>query len=147
MKVAVFALISLLFNLNIGPQEPEELHSITIEVYDLRNSKGTVHFALYNDKTTFPDQKFEKHLIKGKSEIIDNKSVITFHDVPKDTYAVAIFHDENNNNKIDKGLILPKEGLGFSNYTSLNIKNKPRFSRASFELTQDETIKVKTVYM
>ena len=147
MKVAVFALISLLFNLNIGPQEPEELHSITIEVYDLRNSKGTVHFALYNDKKTFPDQKFEKHFIKGKSEIIDNKSVITFHDVPKDTYAVAIFHDENNNNKIDKGLILPKEGLGFSNYTSLNIKNKPRFSRASFELTQDETIKVKTVYM
>jgi uncharacterized protein (DUF2141 family) len=56
-------------------------------------------------------------------------------------------HDENSNGKIDKGLILPKEGIGFSNYSSIGLTNRPNFKKASFELTQNKTIKVKVIYM
>jgi uncharacterized protein (DUF2141 family) len=31
-------------------------------------------------------------------------------------YAINILHDEDNNGKIKKGFVLPKEGMGFSNY-------------------------------
>ncbi len=58
-----------------------------------------------------------------------------------------ILHDENNNGKIDKGLLLPKEGIGFSNYQSIGLKNRPNFSKASFELNTDKTISVRIIYM
>ena len=58
----------------------------------------------------------------------------------KGNYAVNILHDENNNGKIDKGLILPKEGIGFSNYSSIGLTNRPNFKKANFELAQSKTI-------
>lgn len=50
-----------------------------------------------------------------------------------DRYAVNILHDENANGKIDKGFILPKEGIGFSNYSSVGPMNRPNFSKALLE--------------
>jgi uncharacterized protein (DUF2141 family) len=58
---------------------------------------------------------------------------------------VNIQHDENNNGKIDKDLIFPKEGIGFSNYQSIGLKNRPDFSKASFEIRADTTISVKVI--
>ena len=58
-----------------------------------------------------------------------------------------ILHDENNNSKIDKGLLLPKEGIGFSNYQTIGLRNRPNFSKASFELNTDKTVEVKVIYM
>ena len=75
------------------------------------------------------------------------KAECTFSHLPKGNYTVNILHDENNNGKIDKGLILPKEGIGFSNYSSIGLTNRPNFKKASFELTQNKTIKVKVIYM
>ena len=43
--------------------------------------------------------------------------------------------------------LLPKEGVGFSNYQSIGISNKPKFSKASFDLESDLKIKVKVIYM
>lgn len=58
-----------------------------------------------------------------------------------------ILHDENNNSKIDKGLLLPKEEIGFSNYQTIGLRNRPNFSKASFELNADKTVEVKVIYM
>jgi len=82
-----------------------------------------------------------------KAKIVNGKSEITFKNLPKGKYAVNILHDENNNSKIDKGLILPKEGIGFSNYQTIGLRNRPNFSKASFELNADKTVEVKVIYM
>ena len=58
-----------------------------------------------------------------------------------------ILHDENNNSMIDKGLLLPKEGIGFSNYQTIGLRNRPNFSKASFELNADKTVEIKVIYM
>jgi uncharacterized protein (DUF2141 family) len=34
---------------------------------------------------------------------------------------LILLHDENKNGKIDKGFILPKEGIGFSNFQSIGF--------------------------
>jgi len=67
--------------------------------------------------------------------------------LPKGKYAVNILHDENKDGKIDKGWILPTEGVGFSNIKSISPFNRPNFSKASFELESDKIIKVKIIYM
>jgi uncharacterized protein (DUF2141 family) len=79
---------------------------------------------------------------------IENRNTsIIFKDLPEGKYAVNILHDEDNNGKIKKGFILPKEGIGFSNYQSIGIGNKPKFSKASFTLESDLKIKVKVIYL
>lgn len=122
-------------------------YSLTVEVNHLRNSDGVVQFALYNKDGTIPDEKYEKYYKVGTSKIGNGCVTFTFSNLPKGKYAVNILHDENQNGKIDKGFILPIEGIGFSNYTSINLRNRPKFSRASFELKENSKINVKVIYM
>ena len=139
----VIAVIFLSFNL----QKNIETYSLTIKVNDLRNSEGIVQFALYNKEGSIPDEKYKKYFKKDIAVINGNTASITFHDLPKGKYAINILHDENKNGKIDKKFILPKEGVGFSNYRSIGFTNRPNFSKASFELNSDMEIEVKVIYM
>ena len=141
----LFSAFSFLFLSSFSSIKEE--YSLTIEVENLRNSKGVLQVALYNKEGSIPDEIFKKYYRLEKAKIVNGKSEITFENLPKGKYAVNILHDENNNSKIDKGLILPKEGIGFSNYSSIGLTNRPYFKKASFDLFQDKEIKVKVIYM
>ena len=121
--------------------------SLTVEIENLRNSKGVVQIALYNKDGSIPDEHFKNYFKMEKVNIINGKAEGTFSHLPKGNYAVNILHDENNNGKIDKGFILPKEGIGFSNFTSIGLTNRPNFKKASFEFNQNKSIKVKMIYL
>jgi uncharacterized protein (DUF2141 family) len=116
-------------------------------VNELRNSKGTVIFALYNREDAFPDEHYKKYLLKLTGMVVNGTSSVTFENLPEGRYAVNILHDENNDGKIKKGIILPKEGIGFSNYKSFGISNKPKFSKASFNVQNNTRITIKIIYL
>ena len=63
----------------------------------------------------------------------EGENVITVPGVPKGTWAVLVYQDENENNELDRNLIgIPKENYGFS-------RNAPsRFGPPSFEDTAIE---------
>lgn len=138
-------MVIILTSFQIVPRE--NTFSLTVKVEGLRNSKGVVQFALYNHDGTIPDEKFEHYYRIATSNIDDGTATFTFSELPKGKYAVNILHDENENGKIDKGLFLPKEGIGFSNYETINLANRPKFSKASFELNNDSTKLIKIIYM
>ncbi|MCF8347174.1 MAG: DUF2141 domain-containing protein [Bacteroidales bacterium] len=121
--------------------------ALKVDVNGLRNSEGTVVFALYNQKDAFPDEHYEKYLVKLTGKIINGASSVTFENLPEGKYAVNILHDEDNDGKIKKGIALPKEGIGFSNYESINIFNRPNFRKASFNLEGDTKIVVSIIYL
>ncbi|MCK5637639.1 MAG: DUF2141 domain-containing protein [Flavobacteriaceae bacterium] len=141
--ILFIAVILMSFNFPVN----EETYSLTIKVKDLRNSKGVVQFAVYNKDGSIPDEKYKKYYKKDISTIKNNTSTITFNDLPKGKYAINILHDENKDGKIDKKFILPKEGIGFSNYKSIGFTNKPNFSKASFELNSNTEMNIKVIYM
>ncbi|KXK35986.1 MAG: hypothetical protein UZ06_CHB003000174 [Chlorobi bacterium OLB6] len=78
---------------------------------------------------------------------MSTKAQYTFTDLPEGTYAVSVLHDENNNGKIDKKFIVPKEGIGFSRITSIGLTNRPNFKKASFQLTGNKKITIHIIYM
>ena len=121
--------------------------SLTINVENLRNSKGVVQYILYNSEENFPDQDLETFYKKGTTGIIGNRSAFTFTNLPKGEYAVHILHDENENEKTDMGFIKPKEGIGFSNYEKIGPANRPKYSKAKFMVTKHDTISIKTIYL
>jgi len=122
-------------------------YAVTVKVENLRNSKGVVQFSLYNEDGTLPDEKYERYMKKQIGKIVNGSSSITFTDIPKGIYAVNILHDENSNGKIDKGILLPVEGIGFSNYDSIGLTNRPDFSGASFTVDSNMKIDIKIIYM
>ena len=122
-------------------------YSLTIKVDSLRNSKGVVQFAIYNKEGSIPDEKFKSYYRIGTSRIINESATFIFLELPKGKYAINILHDENKDGKINKGFILPIEGIGFSNYEKIGLTNRPKFSLASFQLDNDATIDVKIIYL
>lgn len=124
----------------------QETHSLSVKVRNLRNSDGKVLFALYNKDGTVPDQKMEKYFKKKVAVINSESAEVTFHDLPKARYAVFILHDENENGEIDKRFLLPTEGVGYSNYRNLGLRNRPNFKDASFLLKDDFSTEVKVIY-
>jgi len=120
---------------------------LKVKVDELRNNKGVVQFALYNKVGSIPDENYEKYYKKKTVKIEKNTALVIFDDLKPDDYAVNILHDENENGKIDKGWVLPIEGIGFSNYKSIGLTNRPNFSNASFEVRKNKTVEVKVIYM
>jgi uncharacterized protein (DUF2141 family) len=121
--------------------------SLTVQVENLQNTKGHVQFTVYNKEGSIPDEKYENYYKIATAEIKGNSAKVIFLNLPKGTYAVNILHDEDKDGEIDKGWVLPKEGIGFSNFTQIGLSNRPNFKKASFELKEDKTISVKVIYM
>ncbi len=147
-QLLLLALVSIsLLTLSSFKNQKGENFSLTVEVNGLQNSKGIVQFALYNKDGTIPDEDYKKCCKILKEKIQNGSSKVTFNNLPLGKYAVNILHDENENGEIDKGFILPIEGIGFSNFQSIGFSNRPNFSKASFELNSDKKIVVKVIYM
>jgi uncharacterized protein (DUF2141 family) len=149
MKIPIITLLAFALSLTLYSfaKPNAKTLSLTIEVKNLRSEKGVVQFALYNKDGSIPDEDYENYYKIVKGEIVNGSSTITFKNIPSGKYAVNILHDENKNGKIDKGFILPIEGIGFSNFRSIGLTNRPNFSKASFELKENKTINVKVIYM
>ena len=145
--IRIFQSFMAIVLLSSFSSQKQENYSLTIEVNELRNSTGNVVFALYNREDAFPDEHYKKYYKKLTGKIVNGTSSVIFENIPAGKYAVNILHDENNDGKIKKGLIMPIEGIGFSNYNSIGLSNKPSFSKASFDVLSDKKIKVKIIYL
>ena len=62
------------------------------------------------------------------------------------TYAIAVVHDENSNNKMDMALFMPKEGFGFSRNPTITV-GPPSFKSASFVVAGDVRQSIRMKYM
>ncbi|MES2702234.1 MAG: DUF2141 domain-containing protein [Bacteroidota bacterium] len=111
--------------------------TVTVEVVNLKNSKGVVLVSLFNDSKSFPKEA-TKAVGKGKVEIQNGKATISFSNLPFGTYAAAILHDENSNLKMDFNMVgMPKEGYGFSNDAKGKL-GPPAFDKAAVQLQQEQ---------
>jgi uncharacterized protein (DUF2141 family) len=103
---------------------------IQIEIAGLRDAKGLVRLCLTRESKTFPD-------CTGPGTITASMKAsmaplhFTFKAVPAGTYAVAVFHDANGNDKLDTMFGIPKEGFAFSRNPAIHMR-APRFNEASF---------------
>ncbi len=63
----------------------------------------------------------------------------TFSGIPNGDYTIAVFHDINNNGKLDKNFLgIPKEGYAFSK-NAMGTFGPPNFDKAQFKLDSNFT--------
>ena len=113
---------------------------LTVETSGFSSIKGSVYIALYREKDEFP--VFGKQF-KGRIESIDGVTTkVFFKDLPEGKYAIAAYHDKNNNKKLDKNQFgIPQENYGFSN-NARRMFSAPSFEEASFHLKSKKTIQI-----
>ena len=100
--------------------ELQAQHQLTITVKKVPNTKGKISAALYNTADDF--LKFDKVFDSTSSEAIEGETVLIFDNVPAGNYAIALFHDENNNGKMDTNFLgIPKEKVAFSKAKNENF--------------------------
>ena len=130
----VFLSLISLFILN----QSSTSYDLTINVTGFPSSKGEAYIAIYRATDDFP--VFGKQY-KGKTTTISgNVSQVVFSSIPSGSYAVAVYHDKNNNNVLDKNYLgIPVEAYGFSNNARRTF-SAPSFSEAALNLTKNKTI-------
>ncbi len=106
--------------------------SILVEIGGLRSNRGQIMACMTANPKTFPDCQKDPNA-RHFTVPAQNGETVQFKDVPQGRYAIALFHDENANGRMDKMMMLPKEGFGFSRDAPL-VFGPPRFGAASFQV-------------
>ena len=111
-----------------------------MNISGIESIKGSVYIAVFSNSNSFP--VFGKQW-RGESISVTKKSMShTFKNIPHDTYALAVFHDENNNGVLDKNALgIPLEPYGFSRNARARF-SAPPFEDAQFNLKGKQSIEI-----
>ncbi len=147
IKFPVRLFIALLFIGSFASFTSPINQNLKITITKLHSNNGVVLVSLFKDGNGFPDDAVKAYG-KEKGYIVDKSATIIFKSVPPGSYAAAVLHDENNNQKMDKNMLgIPKEGYGFSNNVSAAF-GPPSYKKASFthSASGPTEIQIKTKY-
>ncbi len=119
----LICIMFLWFNHSVSAQEKPH---VSIKIQNIKQSKGNMRVAFYKKGSAFPKEGSITYAKEAKVTQVGEMS-LSFTDIPFGEYAIAVFQDKNQNQKIDKNLVgYPTEPFGFS-------KNfKPKFSEPEF---------------
>jgi uncharacterized protein (DUF2141 family) len=113
--------------------------NITVTIEGMKSDKGMVYVALYDTEESFLKKQMKGAIVK----IVDKKSTVVFKDIKRGVYAISVFHDANNNKKMDTNFLgIPKEPIGCSNEAT-GFMGPPKFKNAKFSLSKDLIVPVK----
>lgn len=107
---------------------------LKISIKGFENNKGTLMLEVLT-----PQKKAVKRLMQP---ITNKQVVVELNDLTAGQYSVRVFHDENDNKKLDTGMFgIPKESWGMSN----NVKammGPPDFNESLFWLKGDTSLEI-----
>jgi len=116
-----------------------QINTLTVNVTNFKNNKGKVMVGVYNDANNF----MKKSIYTKAGEIKANTTKVVFENIPDGEYAISLYHDENDNKKLDTGWFgIPKEGYGCSNDAKGNM-GPPKYEDAKFQLTDNKSMNIK----
>ena len=113
-------------------------NTIELKIINFASDKGVAQIGLFNTETSFLDKVY-----KGKEvKIKDQKAVAIFTDIPDGTYAISVFHDKNEDEKLNTFLGIPTENYAASNNAPSKF-GPPKWKDAKFEVKNGENVKQK----
>jgi len=111
---------------------------LTVNISDIEQGKGHVLVALYADKESYTSGKAN---FSSKVKAEHEHETLVFENLPDGEYAIKMYQDENDNNKLDFNMMgIPKEGYGFSN--NVGMFGAPEYVEAKFTIKENTAIKI-----
>lgn len=139
-------IILLFFALQITfAQKKQTGSTIIVQLNGIKEPTGQVLLSLFNKEEGFPTQP-EKAFRWSKAKVTASSLIISLDGLPLGTYAIAVVHDENSNEVMDRNWFgLPEEPYGISNNVTRTF-TPPKFEEAKFTVTgKRDTVKIEMV--
>lgn len=90
---------------------PAAAADLQLNVGPLANAQGSLLVAIYNSASSFRKDAVQQQKIAA----VAGRITVKFSNLAPGDYAVALFHDTNDNGKLDSNLFgIPQEPYGFS---------------------------------
>ncbi|GAA4274887.1 DUF2141 domain-containing protein [Aquimarina gracilis] len=132
MKTTLLVLTTLFLAFSTPGFAQENNPSIEVHVTNIKSNKGNISVGLYKGKDNFLRKTYKSIKVKA------NKSgvTVTFEDIMPGEYAISLYHDEDENEKLNTFLRIPTEPYGVSN----NAKGQfgpPKWEGAKFNVESE----------
>jgi uncharacterized protein (DUF2141 family) len=145
LKYSLITLFLIFISFCTFSQTEKATVIIAVKVVDLRSNDGKVGLTLFNAEEGFPSTP-ENAIQKRYVDISNNTAEATFENVPEGKYAIAAYHDEDEDGEIETNWIgIPKEGTGSSNNPKSRM-GPPRYEDCEFDTRQTKEILIKMKY-
>ena len=116
--------------------QPQRTRALDVTILT-RSDDGHVLCALWPDAEGFPSKWRHAAYDAMSNQPKGQRAHIRFAAIAQGEYALACFHDENNNNSLDTNLVgIPSEGTGASNGAH-GFMGPPRYKDALFVISQN----------
>lgn len=119
---------------------------LVVEIDHINSDNGVVLAQVFSGKDNY------KKGVAVDSQMLTAKTgtaQMIFKDLPAGEYAVRMFHDENNNQKMETNMFgMPTEGYGYSNEAVGNM-GPAKYKKMAFTIAEEDTkvsTKVKMIY-
>ena len=109
---------------------------LEVALEGLRNRAGQVRLCLTRDPAFFPDCKGDPHALRLTASAAQ-AARLDFTALASGDYALAVFHDENANGRLDTFARIPREGFGFSRNPAIRF-GPPHFTQARFAVASGQ---------
>ena len=116
------------------------MQELSVHIDNIENESGYIVIAIFNEPENFLSKEdvydWRRIKVEGK------KSVSFTMKVEKGEYALAVYHDLNNDRALNKSMIgIPQEPYGFSGRPFTKIR-PPKWSDAVIKVDKDESIRI-----
>ena len=127
---------------------PAETGHVSLTVTGLRSARGRVMACLTARPNAFPECAKDPQARLASIAATAASAHLEFGAVPPGRYAISAFHDENDNGRLDKSLMIPREGYGFSRDAPVRF-GPPSFASAAFAViagAQQQTLRMRYMF-
>lgn len=105
---------------------------LTIRIDGVAGADGDIKLAIYNSAESFLAKPLRGLAAPAREGSVE----LTVADLPAGDYAFVIYHDANNNGKMDRNAMgMPTEDYAFSN-NAMGKRGAPRFEEARIALPE-----------
>lgn len=130
----------LLFLLLLLPFTGSAQNKLTVQVTGVSSDTGSIMVAVYDKADGF--LKKGQAMTGVRAKAVSGVTELHINDLPEGHYALAIYHDENGNEKLDTNWLgIPKEPVGFSN-SKMKAFGPPGFKDCVFLMKADKHIRI-----
>lgn len=131
MQIVFLFFLSMCLSLWGAQAQPGQ--TIDVHIANFESNDGAVYVALYDAEANWLEKR-----VRGENTAITNQEArVQFKNVMPGTYAISLFHDANNNKKLDTNFLgIPKEPIACSN-NAVGWFGPPAWSDAKFEVKEE----------
>lgn len=136
MRILVISIICFLYS---GMIMAQDTHTLRVKMTGIKKVKGLIGVCLVVKSEEFMgDCKNYKEV-----KVTAQEMFVSFGSLKPGAYAITIYHDANENGKLDTNFIgLPKERYGFSNNPS-TMFGPPSYKKCLFDVRENILLEIR----